>query len=41
MINCGTTVAIMKDIVTAEEAKREKYWQFEASSKKQAKENGR
>lgn len=41
MINCGTTVAIMRDTVTAYEAKRENYWQFETSSKKQAEENGR
>lgn len=41
MINGGTAVAIMKDTVTAYEAKREKYWQFETSSTKQAKGNGR
>lgn len=41
MINCGATVAVMKDTVTAYKAKREKYWQFETSSTKQAKENGR
>lgn len=41
MINGGTAVAIMKDTVTAYEAKREKYGQFETSSTKQAKGNGR
>lgn len=41
MINGGTAVAIIKDTVTAYEAKREKYWQFETSSTKQAKGNGR
>lgn len=40
LINCGVAVAIMRDTVTAYEAKREKYWQFETSSKKQAEENG-